>query len=117
MQQHAIARISLITAVAGVISLLLLSYVFEPREASIAEISDSMLESRVIVKARVDSAVQRETVSFFQLNDGTGKIKAVIFNPSKTQRKLISKNSFITVEGKVQLYNGSLEIVVERVSA
>ena len=40
------------------------------------------------------------------------KIKAVKFNPKETDFEVLKKGNFVEVEGKVQRYNGEIEIVV-----
>ena len=109
------ARLALATATAGVLFLFLLSLVLEPVEASIAEIDESMQGLTVSVSARVDSVLHKETFVIFTLNDGTGKLKVVVFNPSNEQRQLLQRNNFVSVEGKIQVYKNELEMVAKSV--
>ncbi len=115
LRGYSIARLALITSVAGAFFLFFLSQAFQARETKIGEISEAMLGQCISVKAKVDSAFYKDNFVLFQLNDGSGKIKAVIFNPSREQRILLQKNSFVRLQGKVQLYEGQLEVVAEAV--
>ncbi len=107
----------MISAIAGIAFLFALSYAFEPAQANISELNEQMAGSSVLLKGRVDSVWSRQATLFFQLNDGTGKMQAVIFNPSEEQRQLIAKNAFVAVTGKVQVYKNKLEIIVTKVEA
>lgn len=113
MQDYWIARIALFTAVMGICTLLFLGSILGERQASVAEISDSAIGSRLELRGRVDNAFKQEGVLVFHINDGTGILKAVIFSPTAEQEKLAEKNSFVKATGKVQLYRNELEIVVE----
>lgn len=107
----------MISAIAGIALLFALTSAFEPAPANIGELNEQMAGSSVLLKGRVDSVWGRQNNLFFQLNDGTGKMQAVIFNPSEEQRQLIAKNAFIAVSGKVQVYKNALEIIVAKVES
>ncbi len=113
--QERISAIALCVSIFGVALLLLFSEVIEARQVKIQEIDNSMLDWHVVLNARVESVWQKNDTIFMQLYDGTGKIKAVLFKPSREQQALIGKNMFASFEGKVQFYRNELEIVVERV--
>ena len=117
LQQYNIARIALISAIAGIAFLFALTTAFESAQANISELNEQMAGGSVLLKGRVDSAWSSKGTLFFQLNDGTGKMQAVIFNPSEEQKQVIAKNAFVAVTGKVQVYKNALEIIVAKVEA
>jgi DNA/RNA endonuclease YhcR with UshA esterase domain len=115
LRQETVSRISLLVSIAGVSLLFLFAEAVQPREVKIQEIDQSLLEWNVKLNAKVLSSYQHKNTVFMQLYDGTGKIKAVLFRPSEEIRPLIAKDSFASFEGKVQLYEEELELVVKRV--
>ena len=114
LQQERISQIALLVSIAGVALLLLSAELLEARQVKIGEIDETMIGLEVRVEARVLSKYEKDNIVFMQLYDGTGKIKAVVFNASEEQRALIGKG-FASFEGKVQLYREELELVVEEV--
>ena len=113
LQQEKISRIALCVSVTGLALLFAFAEGFEPRTAKIREINESLLGWHVKLNAKVASSYQKDSTLFMQLYDGTGKIKAVLFKPSREQQALIGKNMFASFEGKVQFYRNELEIIVE----
>jgi len=115
LQQQTISKIALLASMAGIATLFLLAENIEAKEVSIREIDEGMLDMHVLVKGQVMSSYQTNKTAIMELYDGTGKVKAVMFRPSKEQLVLLGKGSFASFEGKVQIYKEELEIVVERV--
>jgi len=107
-----IAAIAL--SLAGLAATLAFSALFEPQEIRLEEI-DSGFEGKA-VKSRgfVRSSFKIRNTLIAELFDGK-KFKAVKFNPTEDEQEALKKNSFVEVEGKVQKYNGELEMVVARV--
>lgn len=108
-------RVSLIVAVCGVIIIVFYSVNIEPLKVNVFEINENLLEQNVLIEGRIDSSYLTKNVLIFELNDGTGKIKAVKFSPEKNDLLLIHKNAFLRVEGRVTLYKNEIEIIVETV--
>jgi aspartyl/asparaginyl-tRNA synthetase len=113
--QETVAKISLAVSAAGLLALWVLAGLFEAKEVSIAEIDENLVECRVRVSAQVASSYRNQETLFLELYDGTGKIKAVVFKAEGERFAGIGKNSFAEFSGKVKLYKGELEIIVEAV--
>ncbi|MFA4855824.1 MAG: OB-fold nucleic acid binding domain-containing protein [archaeon] len=109
-----LALLALLAAVAGTMLLFAFAQGIEARQAKISEIGEGMEGVLVKVNVRIESMSVRKGIAFMELYDGTGKINAVLFNAEKTGT-LPKKGGFAGIEGKVQKYNGSLEIIVEKV--
>src|SRR3990172_2177797 len=109
MQEHRLLAIALIWSVAGLMILLLLAIYAEPQQLQIAGL-ETEIGKIVAVTAEVESVSYKEDTVFMTLSDNTGKIKTVFFgNPSSE----IIRGDSVAVKGKIQLYRGNLEIVIQ----
>ena len=109
-----LALMALLAAVAGTALLFALGQGIEARQAKISEIGGEMEGMLVKVNVRIEKLSVRKGIAFMELYDGTGKINAVLFNAEKIGA-LPGKGGFASIEGKVQKYNGNLELIVEKV--
>ena len=114
MEQEKIAVIALTASIAGIVLLFTIAQSIEPKEMKIEEISVEEEGLQVKVNARVEEFSQRQGIAFMQLYDGTGKIKAIAFKAEKVEG--IGKGMLASFEGKIQIYKGELELVVEKVN-
>ena len=110
-----LSAIALLAAITGIVLLFLLAESFEPRQAKIGEIGNADVGWPVKINAKIESSYKTGNTLLMQVFDGTGRIKAVAFNVSSETQAALCKNCFASLEGKVQLYKGELEIVVESV--
>jgi len=109
MQEYRLLAIALIWSVAGLMILLLLAIYAEPQQLQIAGL-ETEIGKIVAVTAEVESVSYKEDTFFMTLSDNTGKIKTVFFgNPSSE----IIRGDSVAVKGKIQLYRGNLEIVIQ----
>ncbi|MBS3090643.1 hypothetical protein J4433_02645 [Candidatus Pacearchaeota archaeon] len=102
-----ITKIALITAVIGTAILLFLSQNLEPQIIQISKINSRMLEQYVKINGNITSLKHYESMMLLTINDGSGEITAVIYNPDKNQN-LTGKS--VMVIGRVKEYKGKLEI-------
>lgn len=114
MEQEKIALIALLASIAGILFLFTMAQAIEPKEMKIEEISIKEEGMQVKVNARVEEFSQRQGIAFIQLYDGTGKIKAIAFKAEKFPE--IKKGILAGFEGKIQIYKGELELVIEKVN-
>ena len=98
-------------SITGLLLIALLSVVLEPQEVSIKEINDGFEGKANRTRGLVRNSFQLRNVLMLELYDAK-KIKAVKFNPSEADFEVLKKNSFAEIQGRVQRYNGELEIVV-----
>ena len=110
-----LSAIALFAAMAGILMLFFLSQSFEPKPVKIREIGKTLVGWPVRVNAKIESSYRSGDTLLMQAFDGSGKIDAVMFNSSKEEKAMLCKGCFASLEGKVQLYKGELEIVVESV--
>jgi len=115
VSRERLSAIALLAAVAGMAMLFLAAKTFEPKPVKISEIDKALVGWPVSVNVQVESVYRAGETLLMQAFDGTGKIKAVMFKASRENQAMLCKNCFASLEGKVQLYKGELEIVVERV--
>jgi len=101
----------LIVSLTGILLLYFYSFSSAGINLKINELTDSMLDSIIVINARIDSYYLRENL-FLQLNDGTGKIKAVKFNPEINDLIFVQENKFVKVKGKLTKKNESFELIV-----
>ncbi|MCX6799064.1 MAG: OB-fold nucleic acid binding domain-containing protein [Candidatus Diapherotrites archaeon] len=113
LDETAIIKISIAAAAAGIALLFAAQYFFEAKEIWVSDVNVQIAGETVLLHGKVDSAFRKGNALFFQLNDGSGKIKGVVFNPDEKESGLLQKNSFVAVRGKIQLYEGAPEIVAE----
>lgn len=111
VKRESLALASLLCSVSGILALAALASQVEARPAKISELDESWLGTPVKLNAKVVSASQGKGMLFLELYDGTGKIRAVSFSPEEAG---VTKGGFATFEGKVQLYKGELELVIEK---
>ena len=98
-------------SLAGLLLVAVLSVILEPQEISIGEIDGSFDGKAIRTTGYLRNAFQLRNVMMLELYDSK-KIKAVKFNPKETDFEVLKKGNFVEVEGKVQRYNGEIEIVV-----
>ena len=113
MKQERIALVALLASITGIALLFAMSEAIEPKEMKIGEIGFEEEGLQAKVNARIDSFSQRQGIAFMQLYDGTGKIKAIAFKAEKFPE--LKKGMLACFEGKIQIYKGELELVVEKV--
>jgi len=100
-------RLSIVLSLVGIAALFLLS---QPQELRIAEIDDSMLGRHVSFRASVSSVSVTENATFLVLVDDASSINAVYFGTLE-----VNKYSNVTVSGKISLYKGRLEVILDSV--
>jgi RecJ-like exonuclease len=104
-------KISLATAIIGLIMIILLSYNLEPKKSDISSLDSKDIGKFVKIAGEVTSAKSGET-SFFEVSDGTGGISVVYFGKID-----ISKGAEIEVIGKVDEYKGILELKADKITS
>ena len=114
MEQEKIALIALLASVTGILLLFAMAQSIEPKEMKIQEITIEEEGLQVKINARVEEFSQRQGIAFMQLYDGTGKIKAIAFEAEKFPE--LGKGILAGFEGKIQIYKGELELVLEKVN-
>jgi len=100
----------------GILLLLFLS-TFSPQETTaISRISNKQLNKYVKLQAQIKTIKNFKQYNFIllTLKDSTGEIDAVLSNTLLNQTRIIENQTFIII-GKVQQYQNSLQIQVEKI--
>ncbi|MFH0830112.1 MAG: exodeoxyribonuclease VII large subunit [Candidatus Aenigmatarchaeota archaeon] len=115
MKDETLLKVSLIIAAIGLIFLFLLSGSIQPNVMAVAQLNGDILDQKVQVTG-TSSSIRTSSAghTFFTLTDDTGKISVVAFAGSKLQPP--NGTCVVTVKGRLQEYNGKLEIVAEAIS-
>ena len=104
-------KISLIISIAGILLLLFLSTVLEPKLTKINNINEKMLNKKVKVSGTIERIQDKETFQILTIKDETGKIDVLCNcknNATKTNEK-------VEVIGTVQEYKNSLQLNAEKI--
>lgn len=116
-----IYKIALITSIIGISILIVSSAWVEPKEMRIKEITSNNINEKITIHGvitEIDYSSSGKTC-FLNLNDGTGKIKVIIFQSGlenfETEGINISdfKNRNVKITGTVSEYNNKLEITLD----
>lgn len=97
----------------GLFVLLLLASYAQPPKLSVAELENQVGKIVVLDNVTVSSISYKEDAVFLKLEDSSGQISAVFFGNPKYE---IIKADKIAVKGKVQLYKGDLEIIIQELA-
>lgn len=116
MKDETLLKASLTVAAIGLVFLFLLSGTIQPTAAAIAQLNGDILDQKVQATG-VASSVSTSSAghTFFTLADDTGKISVVAFASAKLEAP--HEGSTVTVKGRLQEYNGKLEIVADSINA
>lgn len=120
MKDSQIFRIALIIAVLGLSGMMILSDKIMPQEIKIKDLNKGMLDSDVSIEGVIEKIDKspRSNTYFLQIIDGTGKTTAVIFDSAilDLEKNNLTPMSFanhrVKITGKVQQYNGNMELIL-----
>lgn len=113
-------RIALVTALIGMIGLIIFTPTIEVKKVGLSDITRSMIDEEVSVDCVVSevSASKSKTSYFLTLSDGKTKMNLVIFESqaAQIQSKNLDVDEFkdkkVNVVGKITEYNSELEIIL-----
>jgi DNA/RNA endonuclease YhcR with UshA esterase domain len=116
-----IFKIALITAIIGIMGMIIFGGSIEPKEVSIKEINKGMIGEKIAIKGVIESIKpsSKGNSYFILLNDGTGKINIIIFENMllELQKSEIDINSYkgkkARIFGSVTEYNSAMELTLD----
>ena len=111
-------RLSLCAAAAGLFALVAVAILIEPKHVAIAEITESDAGGLVVVRGEISSYSSKDENVFITLNDSAA-IRIVLFSREAGKQPWVydlKKRDAISVQGRVQVYRGELEIVAEKIT-
>lgn len=115
MKDETLLKLSLIVAGVGLTGLFLLSGSMQPTQMAVAQLDDNILDQKVQVNGTASGLkTTSDGHTFFTLADSTGQIRVVAFASAKLEPP--AEGSKVTVKGRLQEYNGKLEIVADAIS-
>jgi len=78
---------------------------------------DQLIGQKVTLNGTATSVLASKAGNtFFQLSDGTGQAKMVIFKSSDLDVSKLRNGALVKIEGKVAEYEGDVEVVVDSIS-
>lgn len=113
-------KISLITALIGIIGLILFAPSIEVKEVKIEDIDKGMIDEEIAISGVVEEIKPSATheTYFLKINDGTGIISVIVFNSaivemedSNTNIEMF-KDQKVKLTGKITEYDSKLEIIL-----
>lgn len=106
-------KISLALSLIGILLLIFISSHIEPREVSIASITEEYLDKEVRITGQIDKIKNFKDNGFhiLEVSDSTGYIEVTASSSNLT----VNKNLTYAIIGKVSEYNGTIQISADKI--
>jgi hypothetical protein len=111
LSNRVLIKFSLIGFLFLFVFLFYLDFNFDLEKIYIKDISMGNLNDIVVIEANIVEQTLQDNIYFLSLDDGSGKIKAVLFDSNFK----FDSNYYYSIEGKVTLYDKELELVVREI--
>ena len=111
MDEKKLFTIAITIALIGILSLLFISERLEPTSLKINEITKEHINKQIKVNGTVESIKETPGLYIITIKDESDKIPVVIFKQDEELN--ITKDQKIEVMGKVEEYNGMLEVIAD----
>ena len=110
-------RIALITALIGMVGLIIFTPSIEVKEVEIKDINRGMIDEEVKISCVVTDIAKSSSGSsyFLTVNDGTGQMQVIIFESEVSEIQLdieSFKDKKVEITGKITEYNSDLELIL-----
>ena len=110
-------RIALITALIGMVGLIIFTPSIEVKEVEIKDINRGMIDEEVKISCVVTDIAKSSSGSsyFLTVNDGTGQMQVIIFESEVSEIQLdieSFKDKKVEIIGKITEYNSDLELIL-----
>ncbi|MEK6852575.1 MAG: exodeoxyribonuclease VII large subunit [Nanoarchaeota archaeon] len=113
MQTPLLIKISLTTAIVGLILLIYLSQNLEPKIISISEVNFEMLDNYVKITGTITEVRQTQGLYIFEVGDISGKITATYFKDKIIDKSFeFSIGDEVEILGKVSEYEKEIQIEI-----
>lgn len=120
-----IFKIAFVTALIGMIGMLVFAGTIEPKEIPINEITRNNIGETVAVSGVIESFKYSSsgTTCFLTLNDGKAKINVIIFESTLTELKDTGndiesfKGHKVMVTGSITEYKSSMELILSNANS
>lgn len=120
-----IFKIAFVTALIGMLGMLIFAGTIEPKEVKINEISRNNIGETVCVKGVIESFKYSSsgTTCFLSLNDGESKINIIIFESTLVEIKDSGsdiesfKDHNVKIVGTITEYQSSMELILSNANS
>lgn len=110
MNEKTLFRISLAFTLIGIISIIIIPFIYgKATSKKVDALTESDIGKKVTINGIASTKYRKDKFSIHEIDDGTGKIEAVIFE------ELNFKKSKVSVYGKVEKYKNKLQIKAEKI--
>ena len=113
MRERTFLIIAVIWSLVGLFVLLLLASFAQPPQLKISDLEQNVGKIVQLNNVSVSAISYGKDTVFLKLRDSTGEISAVYFGTPEYE---IIENDAVAVKGKVQLYKGNIEIVIQELA-
>jgi RecJ-like exonuclease len=113
MKEKKFLIVALVWSLIGLFALLLLANFAKPPTLSIADLEQNIGKIVQLNNVSINSISYSKDAVFLELKDFSGEIKAVYFGRPKYE---IIVGDIVAIKGKVQLYKGDCEIVIQELT-
>ncbi len=113
MKEEFLIKISLVTAIIGIVIIFISNKIYEPEIKKIADITGK--ENMVKIKGEIrGKIISKQDNYFLKIQDETGIIDVVIFNNTNKKTTGLESNATVNVVGKPNFYKGKLQIIASQ---
>lgn len=120
IKDKTLIKVSLAVSLIGMAMLFAAVKFMEPLSMEIGKIDETTIGRNVVVAGTVQSISIKEGNVFVTLADNADTINIVMFRQAAKKNATVydtKKGSVVAVKGKVDIYNGGLEIIASEISA
>ncbi|HLC86161.1 MAG TPA: OB-fold nucleic acid binding domain-containing protein [Candidatus Nanoarchaeia archaeon] len=111
MNDKILLKISIIAAVFGLCTIIILGNVISLEESDISKLDKNSIEKNVKIKGIVNSVNSLGGIKLIEIQDNTGKIDVVVFSKNIYAKK----GSIAEIEGKLTIREGKLQVNAETI--
>ena len=119
MNERTMLKICLVGSIAGIIALYFITITITPLDVKIGEVTGELVGKVVNVKGTVtDFYEHKDGHYFFDIKDGTGELKVVLWDSLVEQLRLggmnvdeIRDGAELELTGTLEIYKGELELI------
>jgi DNA/RNA endonuclease YhcR with UshA esterase domain len=113
LDDKSIMKICLAISITGIVLLVAVTLIIEPREILIEKIDLSLVGNNVKITGLVDHLTINQGNIFLTMNDSTGTVSVVVFErvaKTITDAYSIKKGDSLVIAGKITYYKSALEV-------
>ncbi len=109
-------KISFIIAIIGILILLILANISEPKLTKISDINNNYLNKNVKIHGIIKSIRNYDKIQIFVVKDNTGEIEVLVEKREKNpQNQDFHKNQTLIITGRLDQYKNNLQIIANRI--